>query len=124
MKIDFAKEDLSKLQDFLSVPRRITLLGHVSPDGDAVGSTLGFASLLRTMGHSATVVYPTDAATNPGAAPPNAPCVKPCTSRGSPTPSSWRTSMRDPDIWTALSCIGCVALFTLATFLLLTGAPA
>ena len=59
MKIDFAKEDLAKLQDFLSVPRRITLLGHVSPDGDAVGSTLGFASLLRTLGHSATVVYPT-----------------------------------------------------------------
>ena len=59
MKIDFAKEDLAKLQDFLSVPRRITLLGHVSPDGDAVGSTLGFASLLGTLGHSATVVYPT-----------------------------------------------------------------
>lgn len=58
MKIDFPQEELDKLTSFLSVPRDIVLLGHVSPDGDAVGSTLALASVLKELGHRTTVIYP------------------------------------------------------------------
>lgn len=60
MKIDFSTADLTRLTDFLAKPRKVVLLGHVSPDGDAVGSTLGLSALLRTLGHDTTVIYPTD----------------------------------------------------------------
>lgn len=59
MKIDFPTQDLDKLRHFLCTPRRVVLLGHVSPDGDAVGSTLALSATLRALGHQTTVIYPT-----------------------------------------------------------------
>lgn len=52
-------EDLQKLHDLLQVPKRIALVGHVSPDGDAVGSTLALSRLLQKQGHTTKVMYPT-----------------------------------------------------------------
>lgn len=37
---------------------RIFLCGHVSPDGDAVGSTLAFFDYLQSLGKQVTVAYP------------------------------------------------------------------
>ncbi|MDO5036307.1 MAG: DHH family phosphoesterase [Porphyromonas sp.] len=59
MRPDFIAEDLHILQQQLSQPKRVVLLGHVSPDGDAVGSTLAFARILEQQGHQVTVIYPT-----------------------------------------------------------------
>ncbi len=38
--------------------KRIVLCGHVSPDGDAVGSTLAFYDYLTSVGKEVTVAYP------------------------------------------------------------------
>lgn len=58
-KIEFDPKDIEKLQLELSSPRNIVLLGHVSPDGDAVGSSLALSMLFREMGHTTNVIYPT-----------------------------------------------------------------
>ena len=39
-------------------PKRITVLTHVNPDGDAIGSALGFAQFLRKFGHEVEVMVP------------------------------------------------------------------
>lgn len=52
---------LSDLQHFLSTPRRIAILTHTRPDGDAVGSALGLWHFLQAEGHKPTVLLPTAA---------------------------------------------------------------
>lgn len=59
MRIDISTQETDKLRHFLSTPRKVVLLGHVSPDGDAVGSTLALSAVLRSLGHTTTVIYPT-----------------------------------------------------------------
>lgn len=58
MKPIFEKSDIQTLKDQLSSPRKITLLSHISPDGDAVGSTLALSKVLKALGHETKVVYP------------------------------------------------------------------
>ena len=48
-------EQLSKL---LKSARHIVITCHLSPDGDALGSTLGLCRVLRNMGKDAYVVVP------------------------------------------------------------------
>lgn len=48
-------EELGKL---LEVKRSIVILSHTNPDGDAIGSSLAWAEVLRTMGHSVTCIVP------------------------------------------------------------------
>lgn len=50
--------DADKLQDMIEQAGRIVLTCHVSPDGDAVGSTLGLWHLLRSLGKDVYVVAP------------------------------------------------------------------
>lgn len=50
-------EQLSKLLDS---PKRIVIVPHKNPDGDALGSCLGLSSFLQQKGHEATVVSPND----------------------------------------------------------------
>ena len=53
MKIDSAK--IEALRELLAAPhRKIVLVAHTNPDGDAVGSSLAWAEVLRTMGHAVT----------------------------------------------------------------------
>ncbi|MDN4754783.1 DHH family phosphoesterase [Porphyromonadaceae bacterium W3.11] len=63
-KIAFNIQDLERIKDHLSTPRNIVLLGHVSPDGDALGSTLALSRLLQKLGHQTSVIYPTSFAEN------------------------------------------------------------
>lgn len=58
MKPNFNTSDVDSLKRLLQQPRRITLISHISPDGDAVGSTLALSKILRQLGHSTQVVYP------------------------------------------------------------------
>ncbi len=54
----FDTESVRNLQRLLKESQRIVLTCHVRPDGDAVGSTLGLAHLLRSLGKEAIVVTP------------------------------------------------------------------
>ena len=46
------------LEELLARRPKITIITHHNPDGDALGSSLGFAHILRAMGHSVQVVLP------------------------------------------------------------------
>ncbi|UCH15512.1 MAG: bifunctional oligoribonuclease/PAP phosphatase NrnA, partial [Bacteroidales bacterium] len=41
-----------------NIPRRITVITHVNPDGDAMGSSLGLYKIFRNMGHEVAVITP------------------------------------------------------------------
>lgn len=46
------------LDSVIQTPKRITVLSHVNPDGDAIGSSLGFSQFLRQLGHEVEVIVP------------------------------------------------------------------
>ena len=50
----------SEIQELLSSPKKIFITSHKNPDGDALGSTLGLKHFLEALGHTCTVVYPTE----------------------------------------------------------------
>lgn len=52
------KDQLEKLRALVDRPRRIAIISHYNPDGDAVGSSLGLMHVLRALGHTAQVVLP------------------------------------------------------------------
>ena len=52
---------IDKFEKLIRSASSIVLTCHVRPDGDAVGSTLGWAHLLKSLGKSATVVVPDNA---------------------------------------------------------------
>ena len=58
MNVEFNTADVKALRTLLEGARRIMLTCHMSPDGDALGSTLAMRSLLRTMGKDARVITP------------------------------------------------------------------
>ena len=45
-------------QEILSQPRRICLINHFNPDGDAVGSAFGLGSALQKLGHEVSIIMP------------------------------------------------------------------
>ena len=50
-----SKEHIERLREMLARPgQRIVVVSHTNPDGDAVGSSLAWAEVLRTMGHAVT----------------------------------------------------------------------
>lgn len=52
-------QDTTRVHQLLRVKgRKIAILIHVNPDGDAVGSALGLAGVLVNMGHECTVISP------------------------------------------------------------------
>lgn len=52
------ESEVSALSKMLDEAKRIVLTCHVRPDGDAIGSTLGLAHLLRKLGKEANVITP------------------------------------------------------------------
>ena len=53
---DRAMSDISDILNFIREGESFTLLCHVSPDGDAIGSSLGLMHALRALGKTAEVV--------------------------------------------------------------------
>jgi bifunctional oligoribonuclease and PAP phosphatase NrnA len=49
---------LEIIKETLRTPRRIVIITHVNPDGDAIGSSLAFYHALKNDGHDVTVVVP------------------------------------------------------------------
>jgi bifunctional oligoribonuclease and PAP phosphatase NrnA len=54
------KEQITSLKSFLSTPKKIVIIGHRNPDGDAMGSTLALCHYLKKKGHNAQVIMPND----------------------------------------------------------------
>lgn len=48
------------VKELLQSPKKIVVVGHKNPDGDAVGSCLGLSDFLNKTGHTSTVVMPND----------------------------------------------------------------
>ena len=53
-------EDISIINKILSTSKKIVVIGHKNPDGDAVGSCLGLCNFLKQKGHQVQVVMPND----------------------------------------------------------------
>jgi bifunctional oligoribonuclease and PAP phosphatase NrnA len=51
---------VSEIQTFLSKPKHIVIVTHWSPDGDAMGSSLGLYNYLIQKKHKVTVITPND----------------------------------------------------------------
>lgn len=51
---------ISQLKKLLSKPKKIAIVTHWSPDGDAIGSSLGLWNFLEKKGHHATVIVPNE----------------------------------------------------------------
>lgn len=50
--------DIERLRDTLSVSKKITLTAHTHPDGDAIGSCIGMAEYLRSIGKDVIISLP------------------------------------------------------------------
>lgn len=48
------------LDTVIQSPRNVTVITHVNPDGDAIGSSLAFAQFLRKLGHHVEVMVSND----------------------------------------------------------------
>lgn len=58
---NITRENTADLAKLLHQPgKRITLLTHVNPDGDALGSSLALLNLFTKMGHQCHVICPND----------------------------------------------------------------
>ncbi|MCB0770432.1 MAG: bifunctional oligoribonuclease/PAP phosphatase NrnA [Flavobacteriales bacterium] len=57
------EDQLEKLQVLLDKPKRLAIVSHFNPDGDAIGSSLGLMHVLRSAGHTVNVVMPNTPAT-------------------------------------------------------------
>ena len=53
-------DSLADLRQFLNSPRRVVLISHRNPDGDAIGSLLGMQRYLETFGHIVSCVVPSE----------------------------------------------------------------
>lgn len=49
---------IEALRALLEEPKSIVILSHTNPDGDAVGSSLAWAEMLRKKGHEVTCILP------------------------------------------------------------------
>lgn len=53
-------QDIQGILALLATPKKITIIPHRSPDGDAMGSTLGMYHFLLKLGHAPIVVAPNE----------------------------------------------------------------
>jgi phosphoesterase RecJ-like protein len=54
------KQDISSITELLSSPKRIVIVPHKNPDGDAIGSSLGLYLYLLKLKHQVSVIAPND----------------------------------------------------------------
>lgn len=53
--------DLDKIEIFkqlLETPKKVVILSHTNPDGDAIGSSLAMAEVLKGLGHTVNCILP------------------------------------------------------------------
>jgi len=53
-------KDLEKFKQLLDSPKRVVITVHTNPDADALGSALGFYSILKQQGYDVSVISPNE----------------------------------------------------------------
>ena len=53
-------EDINGVKQLLATPKKIAIIPHRNPDGDAMGSTLGLYHFLKYKGHDPVVITPNE----------------------------------------------------------------
>ncbi|MES2239725.1 MAG: bifunctional oligoribonuclease/PAP phosphatase NrnA [Bacteroidota bacterium] len=53
-------QDIQAIQSLLATPKKVAIIPHRNPDGDAMGSTLGLYHFLIKNNHQATVISPNE----------------------------------------------------------------
>lgn len=53
-------QDILEIKALLSTPKKIAIIPHKNPDGDAIGSTLGLLHYLLQLNHDAKIIAPND----------------------------------------------------------------
>jgi phosphoesterase RecJ-like protein len=56
----FCLKPIEDIYGLLSQPRKVAIIMHQKPDADAMGSSLGLFHFLKQLGHSVTVISPTN----------------------------------------------------------------
>ena len=57
--MEIQKADIEQLKSWLQErPMKIVTVSHTNPDGDAIGSSLAWAEVLRQLGHTVTSIVP------------------------------------------------------------------
>jgi phosphoesterase RecJ-like protein len=56
----FCMLPIKEIYDLLDVPRKVVIIMHQKPDADAMGSSLGLFHFLKKLGHTPTVISPTN----------------------------------------------------------------
>jgi len=51
---------LLEFKEFMGMPRQVVIVTHHKPDADALGSSLGLGAYLKKLGHSVSVITPSD----------------------------------------------------------------
>jgi bifunctional oligoribonuclease and PAP phosphatase NrnA len=54
------KDDILAIKNLLATPKKIAIIPHRSPDGDAMGSTLALYHFLKKTNHKPTVISPNE----------------------------------------------------------------
>ena len=52
------KEFIVAFKEVLNIPRKIIIIPHKNPDGDAIGSTLSLNFFLKKIGHKSHIISP------------------------------------------------------------------
>lgn len=56
--MQIANSKIEELRELLLTPQKIVILSHTNPDGDAIGSSLAWAEILKSKGHSVSCIVP------------------------------------------------------------------
>lgn len=56
----FSNHSIDSLRELLNSPKKITVLSHKNPDGDALGSSLAWTRMLMKFGHEVDYISPND----------------------------------------------------------------
>ena len=51
-------KQIEELQELLSTPKKVVVIPHINPDGDALGACLGWSKYLEFHGHFTQVIAP------------------------------------------------------------------
>lgn len=60
LRMRMIKNDILDIKQLLATPKKVVIIPHKNPDGDAIGSTLGLYHYLKLKGHDAIVISPND----------------------------------------------------------------
>jgi len=54
------KQDIQDIKQLLSSPKKVVIVPHKNPDGDAMGSSLGLFHYLNKLHHNVQIIAPND----------------------------------------------------------------